>query len=432
MDIQTKKQPKNLIEIIVEIPVEEVDSFEKKALQELSQEKNIKGFRPGKAPLDLVKKELEETKIMEKTAEIAINEKYPKILKEQKITPAAPPEIEIQKLAPHNPLIFKLKISLMPNIRLGDYKKIKIKTEKIEIDEKEVEKILEELKKMRRKEKITDRPAKTGDKVKADLQLFADNVPLENGQIKDFSFILGEDKFLPASVLDNLKNSKKGDKKEFSYNYPGDHYDKKLAGKKIDFKAEIKEIYEIELPELNDELAKNMGPFKNLQGLKGKIKENLLKEKTLQESQKQEIKILEKIIEKSEFDEIPDILIEHELDKMILELKNNVENPNNPMSPKFEDYLKAINKTEDDLRKDFISKAEQRIKTAIAIREIAKKEEIKTTREETEKEMEKMKKVYQGKEQILKNIESETGKIYIENLIVNQKVIDLLKKQILQ
>ncbi|MDD4996357.1 MAG: hypothetical protein PHW15_02715, partial [Patescibacteria group bacterium] len=170
-----------------------------------------------------------------------------------------------------------------------------------------------------------------------------------------------------------------------------------------------------------------IGPFKTLVELKEKIKENLLTEKKYQEEQKEEIEILNRLIEISEFEELPEVLIEHELDKMLAELQENVENEQSGNSFKFDDYLKMIKKTEEDLKKEFLPQAEKRIKTALAIREIALKEKFEAEEKEIEDELIKLKKNYQNQEQALKNLESERGRAYIKNLIINRKVIEWLK-----
>ena len=423
-----KKLPKNLIEIIVELPAREMQPFYDEAIGHLSEDVQIPGFRPGKAPLPMVKEHVGQGKILEHAAEHAINEKYPEIVEKEKLIPAGPPQVQIQKLAPDNPFVFKLTIPLMPRVKLGDYRKIKIKKNKIEIKDEEINQAVKQLQLIAGQEILVNRNSKKGDKVKLDLNLFIDKVPLEGGQIKDFSIILGQDQYL-SGLADNLTGLGPYQEKEFSFTYPVDHYDKKLAGKKVDFKANIKDVYQINLPELDDKFALSMGPFKTIQGLKDKIKENLSREQEDKEDQKREIEILNQLIEKSEFEEIPEVLVEYELDKMLAELRGNIERPDNPNSPKFDDYLTSIKKTEEQLKKELIPNAEKRIKTALAIREIALKENIRASEEELKKEIEQMKEIYKNQERALKNLESEAGKIYLKNLIVNRKVIDMLKKK---
>jgi len=427
MKLKTKNLPKNLIEIEVEISIEEFKVFEAKALSNLAKEMKVPGFRPGKAPIDLIKTRVSEMEILEKAGKMTINENYPEIINQQKIDPAGPPQIQVQKLAADNPFVFKLTIPLIPKVKVGDYKKVKIKKEKIEITSEQIEKMIKELQFMRRQEVLAARESKIGDRVEVDLNLFNDKVPLERGQIKNFSTILGkEDLYLPG-LSENLLNLKAGEGKEFSFTYPSDHYDKKIAGRKIDFKIKMKNVYEINLPEINEEFARAMGNFKNKQELEEKIKENLVQEAKNKQNQKTEVEMLKQLVELSEFDELPDILIKREVEKMIDELRVAVENPDSGTN--FNDYLQSIKKTEEDLKKDFIPQATQRVKTALIIREIALKEKIEVDEKEIEQEIEKIKQSYQNQDKILENIDSENGRIYLKNILTNQKTIDWLKNK---
>jgi len=428
MEVKIKNLPKNLIEIVVELSVKEMQPFYNEAIEHLSEGIQIPGFRTGKAPAHMIKEQIGPAKILEHAGEHAINAKYPEIIKKENLSPAGPPQVQIQKLAPDNPFIVKLTVSLIPEAKLGDYKKIKVKKNKIEIKDEKVNQAIEQLQSMRGQEKLVNRACKKRDKVLIDLNLFIDKVPLEDGQMKDFPVTLGNDQYLPG-LSDNLTGLKKDDKKEFSFTYPVDHYDKRLAGKKVDFKALVKDVYQIDLPELDDKFAQSMGPLKTFGELKDKIRENIMAEQKDKEEQRVEIEILKQLVEKSEFEDLPEVLIEHELDKMIAELKGNIERPDDPTSPKFDDYLKSIKKTEEQLKKEFIPKAEERIKTALAIREIAIKEKIKVSGEDIKKETEQMKKAYLGQEQIIKNLESESGQMYIANLLTNRKVVKFLKNQ---
>ncbi|MCH7759552.1 trigger factor, partial [Patescibacteria group bacterium] len=420
MKINSKKLPKNIMEITVELSTLEMAPFSDQALEELGKEITVSGFRRGMAPKHLVRQQVDEIKILEKTAEIAVNKKYPEIIAKaletngpEKIELAGPANIEMQKIAPNNPFIFKLIVPLLPEIELGDYKKIKIKRKKNKIENSDIDKALKELQWTRRKETLANRSSQLGDRVELDLNLFINKVPLDQGQIKNFSVILGQDQYLPG-LSENIKGLSAGQEKEFSYRYPDSHYDKQLAGKLVDFKAKIKNVYAINLPPIDDELGQSFGKFKNLEELKNKIKENLETEAQDKEEQRLEIEILKQLIEKAKIGEIPEILIEHELEKMINELKMSVENPHEMGSAKFDDYLQSIKKTEEDLKKGFIPKAEERIKTALCIRKIAQEKNIKVGEEEIKQEMDKLIELYKGQEKSLENLKTEDGQIYIK------------------
>ena len=425
MNIDVKKLPKNLIEIIAELRPEEMEPFNNEALAELARNIQVPGFRPGKAPLEMVRPQIDEIKILEKAAELAVNKKYPEILVKENLNPAGPPKVDVQKLAPGNPLVFKLTIPLVPKVTLGNWKKIKVKRKKIEPDQKEIEKTLETLQESRRKEHLVNRPAKSGDRVDIDMNLSLDKVPLENGQVKNLTVILGKDYYVPG-LSSNLEGLKKGREKEFSLHFPETHYDKKLAGRKVDFKVKINEVYQIDLPPLDDKFAKNLG-FENLVNLKDHLKKSLEAQAKNKEEERVEIEILKELVARSHFEEIPDILVSHELDKMLAELAQNLEAQN----LKFEDYLISIKKTEEDLRKGLVSQAEERIKTALVIREIAREEKIEVQEEEVKSQLDKISELYKDKKEILEKFTSEAGQSYLKNMLINRKVVELLKKQIL-
>jgi len=425
MKTELKKLPQNVVEVTTELSATEIFEFEEKALKNLSLNVEIEGFRPGKAPKEILKQRISPLKIWEEMANIAINQKYPEIIEQKKLDPVAPPQIDIIKLAPDNPLVFKLKIPLIPKIKLGNYKNIKIAKKKIKIEDSQIEKVILELQSMRAKETLVPRKAKKGDKANIDLNLFHDRVPLENGQIKNFSLILDPKKEYFPGLSNKIIGLKKDAQTEFSLRYPESYPDKKIAGKLIKFKVKVNGVYNIDLPEINDEFAQNIGKFKSLNELKKKIKENLEKDAHIKEKQRQEIEALQKLIKQTQFEEIPKILIDNEINKMMEELKASVEQS----FGKFEDYLLNIKSTEETLKKEFLSKAEERVKSALCIREIGKKEKIIVDEKEIKEEIKKLSALYKNQERLLKNFATESGKNYLKNLLINRKVIDILLKK---
>jgi len=424
MKIETKKLPKNILEVKIILGTEEMKPFYSNALQEIAASTTLAGFRPGKAPLYLVKQEVGDYKILEEAVSLAIEEKYEDIIKRLNIEIAAPPKLEIEKIAQGNELVFKLIFALIPKIKLTNYKKIKIKKEKPEIKEEEIEKILANLQESRATQLRKNMAAQKGDLIKADVEMLHDLVPLEHGQRKDATFILGKDYYL-AEFSQNLIGAKEEDLKKFTLTYPSNYPDKKLAGKKIDFKVKIKEIFELTPPKLNDSFAQSLGNYKNMEELKDQIKNNLLAEKIKKIEEKFEIRILEEITKQSEFEEIPEILIEKEIAKMMVEMNGSVKNM---LGLEFTDYLNMIKKTEDEFKKELVPQAEERIKTALVVREIALREKIKAEEKEIEAEKEKVIQTYADKKNIIDSLETDGFKKYLENMIINQKTIEYLKK----
>jgi trigger factor len=308
-------------------------------------------------------------------------------------------------------------VAILPEITLGDYKNLKIKKEKAEIDEEEIKRSIDYLREMRVTEKIADREIKEDDKVIVNIKMFLDKVPVEGGQSKDTAVIIGKD-YLVKGFDKKLIGAKKGEKREFKLPYPSDHYQKNLAGKMVEFEVEVKEVYSRDLPELNEEFAKTLG-LKSIKELEENLRKNLKQEKENEAKQKTEIKMLDEIIKKSKFEEIPDVLIEHEAQTMLAEIEHGVKN----QGGKFEDYLTSLKKTKEELLLDMYPNAIKRVKSALLIREIGDKEKIKATDEEVEKKVEELLKQYKGYEKVEKRVKEPAYKEYLKNTIVNQKVV---------
>ena len=426
IDIKVKRLPQNLLELIIELNPNEFDTFLKRAEEEFSLRTSIPGFRPGKVPLEILRREIGETKIYEKAIQMAIEETYWQVVKEKKLEPISLPKIEILKFAKGNPFIYKVLVSLLPQVKIGDLKKIRVERKKIEIKEKEVEKLLSELRISRRKEILVERPAQKGDRLEIDLEMFFNKVPLEGGRRENVSYLLGESYYIPG-LEKNLIGAKKGEIKEFSLDYPENFYDQKLAGKNIDFKIKINSIYQIELPPLDDSFAQSLGNFKNLTELKKQLKSNLEKERQIKEEERLELEILEKSIELSIFEEIPEILLIEEKEKMLSELERSLEIAN----LKLDDYLLHLKKTKDDLKKEFTPQAEKRVKTVLMIRKIVKEHNLSIEEGKLNQEINRLINYYKYDTEIQRNIRTDEFRNYLRNVILNRKAIDWLKKQVM-
>jgi len=423
MNITRKDLEKGQVELSVELSVEEMTPLMEKGAEALSKEIKIEGFRPGKAPLNVLKQKIGELAIMEEAVKISLNKNIYKIIdeniKDREVV--GQPEVEITKLAPNNPVEYKIKVSVLPEVKLGKYKDLKIKQEKVIVKEEEVNKIINDLLEMRAKEVISDKTIEKGDKVIASVNLSIDNVPVEDGQNPEVTILTGKNYFVDGFDK-NIIGLKKGDKKEFSLVYPEKHYNKNLAGKLVDFKVAIKEVYQRELPELNDDLAK-IFQFKNVAALKENIQKTVEFQKQREADQKVEIKLLEEIVEDSKFGDIPESLIKNEASLMMKEMENGIAS----QGGNFADYLKSINKSQDQLMLEILPNATKRVKSALILKEIAKEEKMTVSESEINKEIEASKKRYEKNVEALKNIDSPHYKAYLENSLLNQKTIDSLK-----
>lgn len=370
MKINVNKLPKSEIEIEGEIEASEFELYFPKALKKLGENIEMDGFRKGKAPENVLLKNIPEIRILEEMAEMALAEHYPKIMEQEKIEAISSPQISITKLARNNPLGFKIKTATLPVIELSDYKdtakkvvvKRKKENENIEITEEEVEKTIEDIRKSRAPKK--------------NIQEVAQEHKCED------------------------ENCEHEEKKK----------DKSASTKGSD---EMKE----ELPELNDEFVKALGPFENVTDFKDKLKENLKLEKQNLAREKTRLDIMEKVIEESKI-ELPEILVEIELDKILYRMESDIAQ----MGLKFEDYLKHINKTKEDLRTEFRKDGEKKAKLGLILNEIAKMEKLVADQKRVEAEVAMILEHY-------KDADPERARIHAENVLTNEEVFKFLENQ---
>ena len=430
MKVEKKDLEKSQIELNVELSLDELKPFINKAAKRISKEVKIDGFRSGNIPYEILKQKIGEMTILEEAARIAIGSKLEELIKDHVDgDPVGQPKVDITKLAPENPLEFKVVLALLPEVTLGKYKDLKIKISKAEVADEDIKKALDEILEMRTKEALVEREVKEGDKVLADLQMFLDNVPIEGGQSKDTVIIMGKNYVVPGFDK-HLLGAKKGDVKEFGLPYPKDHHMKNLAGKMVDFKVTIKDVYERIKPELNDDLAKGFG-LNSADELKENIKKSIKEQKKKDVDMRAEKEMLESIIAKTKFSDIAEMLVKHEGDKMLAELEQTIAQ----QGGKFEDYLQSIKKSREQLTLDLLPDAVKRVKTSMMIREVAKREKIKVADEELNKQIEDMKKHYKGAgssspdaKQALAQVNTPEYKSYVYNILSSRKVVDKLKE----
>ncbi len=421
MKTEIKNLPKSQKEISVEISVEEMEKHIDKALDKLAKNIKVDGFRNGKVPINVARKQLGETAVFEEATHEAIETTYLEIIKENKLNPIGHPKADITKSALGNPLEYKIVITIVPDVSLGDYKKVSGKVEKIKIEDNRVEKELEMIQKKRANYITKDEPAKKKDRVEIDFVSRVGGVKIEGGESKNHPLVIGQGMFIPG-FEDNLVGMKKDDIKEFSLVFPKD-YKPELAGKNVDFKVEVKIVQKVELPEINDGLAKGLGKFESLDDLKKSIKKGIIAEEENKAKEDLKAKLIDQVSEKSEV-EIPEVMIESEIENMLNEFKNNVAQT----GIKFEDYLQNVNTSIEKLKTEWRELAEKRVKTGLCMREIALKEKIEVTADEIEKRVNETLKHYPNEEEVRKNIDIEKFKDHVASIMVNEKVFEVLEK----
>jgi trigger factor len=424
MQIIKKDLEKSQIELSVELSVEEFAPYIEKGAQKVSEKVKIEGFRPGKVPFDVLKQKIGEMTILEEAAHIAIMKTVDEIVDKEAMgrQPVGQPNVSITKLAPGNPLEYKVIVALLPTIALGEYKNLNLTPEVAKIETKELDRALNDLREMRAAEKIVEREIQDGDKVIATVHMFLDKVPLEDGHHHDLAILMGKNYFVPGFDK-NILGMKKGEERKFSLPYPDDHHQKNLAGKMVEFTAVVKEVYERLLPELNDEFA-SFFRLKDMDELKKNLEESLLHEKSHNINLKNESELISKISDNTKFGDFPDVIIESESKSVMMELEQSVVK----QGGKFADYLAHLKKTKEELMLELMPNAIKRVKAALIIREIAVIEKINPTEKEINEKIEELKLQYASNPEVLKMLEEKGYTTYLSNILTNEKVLAKLKE----
>ncbi len=420
METKQKKLPGSKIELTFELTAEEFGHHFEHALEHLKGHVKVDGFRPGQAPAKMVEDKLKPEALLMEAGDHAVQHVYTDYVHENKLEPVGQPEVKILKIAKGNPFSFTAVITVLPDVELPDYKEIAktIKSNEVSVTEEEVQESLSYLQKTRSKMTLKNESAENKDFVEITYQ----NKDINNGKEVEDKFVLGEGGFMKG-FEDNIVGMKAGEEKEFKAVFPETSPQKNLAGKEGDFKIKVKSVQKMELPEINDEFAKQMGAFETLVALKDSVKQGISMEKTEAEKQRKRGEILEKIAEKSKF-EMPEAMVEYEKQRLLEDLKKRV---TQNMKLTFEQYLAAVKQTEDQLKETFQKEAEKRLKGFLILRQISKVEKIEISEKEVEEEVEKSVKNY-PKEQMDK-IDINELKEYTKGVINNEKIFNLLECQ---
>ncbi len=423
MSCTIKKLPKGAVEISCEIPVEEAKNELESAARHLSEERQIQGYRPGKAPYDVVKTRFGEMAIYEHALPDLVRTHYVKAVMDNALRAYGEPRINVTKLVPGNPIAFTATVALVPAVlSLADFRTIKVKTRPVAVETKRVDETLKELQRMQTKEVRANREARVGDKIVVDMNLSRGGVGIEGGQTKGHGIYLDEDYYVPG-FREQVVGLKEGDKKTFTLKFPDTHYQKNIAGQDVDFAVTLNEVYELRHPALDDEFAKRLGQ-ESMEKLSALLNENLVREAEAKERQRVELEILEKLVDKSKFEEFPDAIITAEVDRMLEELKRSV----TEQGADFAEYLKNIKKSVDELKLEFAVQAVKRVKTAILLRELAEKEHVEVSDAELLAEVTRLLNAHANSAETQAEIRTEEYHDYLRTSLRNRKVIEMLRE----
>ena len=420
MDCKVEKT-KNANEVKLELTVEanRFDEAMKKVYFKSAKYFNIPGFRKGKAPMNIVEKYYGKEIFYEDTFNDLAPEVLEEALTENKIEAVSRPDIDITQIGKGQDLIFTAIFQTKPEAELGKYKGIEIKKIEYTVKDEDINHELEHMQEHNsRLISVEDRPVEKGDITTIDFEGFVDGEAFEGGKAENYDLEIGSNSFIPG-FEDQIIGMKIDEEKDINVKFPEEYFSKDLAGKDATFKVKVHEIKKKELPELDDEFAKDVSEFDTIKELKDSIKEKLEKQNADREKYEKQDAVLKVVCDELKAD-IPSGMVEMEVDNMVKDMEQRM----SYQGLKLEQYLQMLNKTEEEFRKEYEPQAIEAIKSRLALEAIIKAEKIEATEDEVKAKIEEMAKNYGKKPEEL--LENENIKNYIKQGIENEKAIDLL------
>ncbi|OGL95620.1 trigger factor [Candidatus Uhrbacteria bacterium RIFOXYB12_FULL_58_10] len=424
VNVQFEQLPKNSLKIRVTVPHDDAIPFLEAAALRMSEETSIPGFRPGKAGFEVVKARVGEQKIYEEALEAIVRKTFVDAVTSNEIETVGSPKIDVEKLAPGNDIVYTAEVALMPKIsKLADWHALTVGKKPHDATNKDIELALTDLQRMQTKETrgASGAVATEADKVVVSMNMKKAGVPVEGGQSPNHVIYLTESYYVPG-FKEQLVGMREGEEKSFTLTFPEEHTSKMLAGSAVEFEVAMKEIYNLEHPELDDAFASALGQT-DMATLKDLLKKNIQGEKELEEKSRQEREILETLAKESRFDDIPDLLLNEEINKMIHELERGAAE----QGMEFPEYMKSIKKTVAELKLEFTPQALTRIKVALILREIVKNENVEITDAEVEESLDQIAERYEDKE-ARDRIYDPEYRGYVEYTLKNRKAIEKLRE----
>ena len=372
------------------IPQEEIQQGLTIAFNKVKGNLNVPGFRKGKVTRQVFNRMFGEEALYEDALNAVLPKAYDAAVAEAGLEVVAQPKIDVKSMEKGQDWVITAEVTTKPEVKLGEYKNLTVAKQEREVTDADVEERLNQKRNQQAELVVVEEAAKEGDTVVIDFEGFKDGVAFEGGKGENYSLELGSGSFIPG-FEDQLVGAKAGDDVEVKVTFPENYQAEDLAGQDAIFKVKVHEVKVKELPELDDEFAKDVDDeVETLDELKAKIREELTATKASQAEEAVHDEALRKAVENAEVVELPHVMVHDEVHRAMDEFLNNMQRQG--ISPEM--YYQLTNSTEADLHKQFEQDAELRVKTNLVIEAIVKAENLEATEEEIEKEIAELAETY--------------------------------------
>lgn len=427
MSLQVEKLEKNMAKLTIEADAEDFEKAVEKVYQKQKKQISIPGFRKGKVPRQIVEKMYGKEVFYKDAANELIPDAYERALDECEEDIVSSPKIEVTQIESGKPFVFTATVALKPEVKLGQYKGVKVEKMDTEVTEEEINAELDrERENNARSIAVTDRPVKDGDDIILDFAGFVDGEAFAGGKGENYPLTIGSGSFIPG-FEEQLVGAEIDKEVEVKVTFPEDYHTENLKGKDAVFKCTVKEIKEKELPELDDEFASDVSEFDTLAEYKEDIRKNLAgkKEKEAEDAKKEAA--VKAVVEASEMD-IPEAMLESEQQKMMDEFAQRITMQGLSM----EQYFRLTGSSYEQMADQIKPQTEESIKSRLVLEAVAKAENIEATEEDYEKELETMASVYQMEVDKVKELMREKDKKNIMLDLAVRKAAEFVSENAVQ
>ena len=399
MSVQVEKLEHNMAKLTIEVPETELEAAIEKAYQKQKKSISLPGFRKGKAPRVMIEKMYGKGVFLEDAANSLIPVQYSMAAGESGLEIVSQPTIDVTQLEPGKPFIFTAEVAVKPEVTLGEYKGVEVEKQNTEVLDEEVDaEIFKERESNSRMIDVEDRAVENGDTVNLDFEGFVDGEAFEGGKGEGYPLVIGSNTFIPG-FEEQLIGANIDEEKEVNVTFPEDYQAEELKGKAAVFKCKVNRIQKKELPEVDDEFAKDVSEFDTLEEYKADIRKKLAEEKEKDAHRAKEDAVINKIIETSEMD-IPDAMVDAQIDQMADDFGRRMQS----QGLSLEQYFQFTGLTMEKLRDELKPQALKRIQTRLVLEKIAEVEDIQPTDEQVDEEIAKMAEMYKMEADKLKEM----------------------------
>lgn len=421
MSLQVEKMEKNMAKLTIEVAAEDLEKAMQNAYQKAKGRISIPGFRKGKAPRKMIEQMYGKGVFLEDAVNALIPEHYSKALAECELEIVSQPTIDITQAEPGKAFIFTAEVAVKTEVTLGDYKGVEVPKTEITVTDEDVEaELKKEQEKNSRTISVEDRAAQLNDIVTIDFEGSVDGVPFDGGQATEYPLTLGSNTFIPG-FEEQLVGAKVGDDVDVKVTFPEEYQAKELAGKEAIFKCAVKKIEAKELPELDDDFAKDVSEFDTLAEYKEHVKTNLEDKKADEAKRAKEDAAVDKAIENAQMD-IPEAMLMTQCRQMLDDFSRRMQSQGLSM----DQYFQFTGMTADKMMEDMKPQALKRIQTRLVLEKVAEVENIQPTEEEVNEEISKMAEAYKMEADKLKELLGERELEQMKKDMAVQKAVTVI------